>query len=161
MKSWYYSKEPQERRIILILAVVIGLSLFYLLIWSPITEGFAQKTTQVEAQKKLLSWMKNSSLEIKRLQGSSQGKSSKSNAPLLSTVDSTIKSSGLGRGMKRLEPQGNNKVQIWFENTGFDSLVSWLGKLASQYQIHIYSINIDRQDTPGTVNARLVLTKGI
>ncbi len=63
--------------------------------------------------------------------------------------------------MKRLEPQGNNKVQIWFENTGFDSLISWLGKLASQHQIHINSINIDRQDTPGTVNARLVLIKGI
>lgn len=160
MKAWYYSKEPNERLIILILAGVISLSLFYLLIWSPITEGYAQKITRVEAQRKLLSWMQNTGNEIARLQGSSAGNNSTRTGPLLSTVDSTIKSSGLGRTMKRLEPQGNDKVQIWFENTGFDSLISWLAQLANQHQIHINSINIDRQDIPGTVNARLELVKG-
>ncbi len=48
MKAWYYSKEPNERLIILVLAAVISLSLIYLLIWSPITEGYAQKHTRVD-----------------------------------------------------------------------------------------------------------------
>jgi len=160
MKAWYYAKEPNERLIILILAGVISLSLFYLLIWSPLSEGYAQNRTRVEAQRKLLTWMQNTGSEIARLQGSSSAKGGSGSGPLLSTVDSTIKSSGLGRTMKRLEPQGNDKVQIWFENTGFDSLISWLAQLASQHQIHINSINIDRQDAPGTVNARLELVKG-
>ena len=54
MKAWYESKDPQEQRIIIILGIIIGLALFYLLIWSPISESYAQKTGQVEAQRKLL-----------------------------------------------------------------------------------------------------------
>lgn len=157
MKSWYYAKEPHERQIILVVGIILIISLLYLLIWSPVTEGYAQKKTQVVAQRELLRWMQSSSLQIDRLQGSGQKSRAGNDDPLLSTVDQTIKSSQLGNSMKRLEPQGENKVQIWFENTSFDALTDWLSQLANQYQIRVNTINIDRQDAPGQVNARVVL----
>ncbi len=159
MKAWFYAKEPHEQRIIIILGIIIGLALIYLLIWSPISESYAQKTTQVQAQRKLLTWMEDTGQQIAQLRGTAaQGTGG---GPLLSTVDRTIKASGLGPGMKRLEPQGNNKVQIWFENTNFDQLLTSLSKLASDHQIQISSINIERQEQAGLVNARLVLIKGL
>jgi general secretion pathway protein M len=161
MKTWFESKDPQEQRIIIILGIVIGLALFYLLIWSPISESYAQKTGQVEAQRKLLNWMQSTGQQIAQLTGTAQRSKSTGGRPLLSTVDNTIKASGLGPSMKRLEPQGNDKVQIWFENTNFDQLVLSLGKLSSDHQIQISSINIERQEQPGLVNARLVLIKGL
>jgi len=160
MKAWFYAKEPQEQRIIIILAVIIGLALFYLLIWSPISESYARKTSQVEAQRKLLAWMQGTARQITQLRGSTQQGKGGSSGPLLSTVDRTIKTSGLGATMKRLEPQGNDKVQIWFENTNFDQLLTSLGLLASKHKIQVSSINIERQDQAGLVNARLVLIKG-
>ena len=160
MKAWFEAKEPHEQRIIIILAVIVSLALIYLLIWSPISESYTQKTTQVEAQRKLLAWMHNSAQQITQLRGTAQqGKGS--GGPLLTTVDRTIKSSGLGPSMKRLEPQGNNKVQIWFENTSFDQLISSLARLASEYNIQISTINIEGQAQAGVVNARLVLIKGL
>jgi len=161
VKSWYYAKEPHERQIIIVIGIILAIALFYLLVWSPITEGYANKKTQVTAQRELLNWVQATGDKIKRLQGSGQQSKAGSEGPLLSTVDRTIKSSRLGSSMKRLEPQGENKVQIWFENTDFDALVDWLGKLANEYQIHVNTINIDRQDAPGQVNARVVLTTGI
>lgn len=161
MKTWYYEKEPHERQIILVVGAILAIALFYLLVWSPITEGYANKKKQVEAQRELLSWMQSNSTRINQLQGSGKSTRAGSDGPLLSTVDRTVKSSKLGSSMKRLEPQGENKVQIWFENTEFDALVDWLTQLSSQYQIQVNTINIDRQDAPGQVNARVVLTTGV
>lgn len=159
MKNWYLSKDPTERIILLFVGVIIVLALFYLLVWSPISISHNHNLKQLESKRQLLGWMQNTSIEIRALQNSSPAGNTRS-GPLLSTVDATIKSSGMAESMKRLEPQGNNKVQIWFENTGFDALVLWLGTLANQYQIQVDSINIDRQPESGKVNARLVLNKG-
>ena len=158
MKNWYLSKDPTERIIILFIGVIIVLALFYLLVWSPISISHNRNLSQLENKRQLLSWMQSTSIEIKQLQNSSPAGRAQS-GPLLSTVDSTIKSSELAQTMKRLEPQGNDKVQIWFENTGFDALILWLGTLANQHQIQVDSINIDRQPEAGKVNARLVLIK--
>ena len=158
MKTWYLSKDPSERIIILFIGVIIVLALFYLLVWSPISISHHRNLSQLEQKRELLNWMQGASAEIKQLQNSSP-QTGRRSGPLLSTVDSTIKSSGLSQSMKRLEPQGNDKVQIWFENTAFDALTLWLGTMANQYHIQIESINIDRQPESGKVNARLVLIK--
>ena len=160
MKAWYNAKEPQEQRIILILSVIVGLSLFYLLIWSPISETYQQKHKQVFARQQLLSWMEKTSQEIIRLKPQTNNQRNRSGGPLLSSIDRTIKAARLNQTMKRLEPQGNERVQIWFEKTAFDTLIQWLGKLDSTYGINIQSINVERLDQPGLVNARLVLKKG-
>ncbi|NOY67768.1 MAG: type II secretion system protein M [Gammaproteobacteria bacterium] len=159
MKAWYYSKDQQEQRIILILAIIIGLSLFYLLIWSPISEAFQQKNNQVNTKRELLTWMQKTGQEISSLKPRTKQKK-RNIGSLLSTVDRTIKASGLSQTMKRLEPQRNDSVQIWFEKTSFDTLIKWLGKVNSEYTIMIQSINIDRLEQPGIVNARLILKKG-
>jgi len=159
MKAWFYSKEPHERQVILALAVLIGLSLIYLLIWAPISDSYQQNSTKVKAQRELLGWMQKNSAEIIRLQGAGK-KAARVSGPLLSTIDRTIKSGGLGPAMKRLEPKGSNRVQIWFELAGFDALISWLSDVATRYDINIESINIERQDQAGKVNARLILIKG-
>jgi len=159
MKAWYNAKEPQEQRIILILGVIIGLSLVYLLIWSPLSEAFLQKNSQVKAKQQLLSWMEKTGKQIISLKPQSRLQQ-RSTGPILSTVDRTIKTAGLGQTLKRLEPQGNQRVQIWFEKTAFDTLIIWLGKLTTEYAYQIQTINIERLDQPGLVNARLVLKKG-
>jgi len=161
MKSWFYAKDQHEQRIILALAGLIGLSLAYLLIWSPITEAFQQKKNQVAAKQQLVSWMEKTARDIIQLKPlTTQQQKRNSGGPLLSTIDRTIKIARLNQTMKRLEPQGNDRVQIWFEKTAFDTLISWLGKVEGEYGIQIQTINIERLEQSGRVNARLVLRKG-
>ena len=160
MKNWFYSKEAHERQIIIVLGVLVSLSLIYLLIWAPVSDSYQQNSSKVKAQRELLSWMKKNSAEIIRLRSSAKGSTRKATGPLLSTIDRTIKSAGLGVAMKRLEPKGGNRVQIWFEQAGFDALINWVGSVATTYGINIESINIERQEQAGKVNARLILIKG-
>ncbi len=160
MKDWYNAKQPHEQRIIMVLGIIVALALIYLIIWSPASEAYSQKMKRVEAQRTLLAWMQDTGQKINQLQNTGQ-RGQTSGAPLLSTVDNTIKASGLGQSMKRLEPQGNHKVQIWFESTDFNQLISSLAKLDSDHRIQVNSINIEKQQQPGLVNARLILIKGL
>ena len=160
MKAWFNAREPGERILILILTGVVSVALLYLLIWEPLSAGYNRQNTQLQEQKKLLAWMQQSSQEILQLQGVS-GNQSIATGPLLSNVDRIVKSEGLAGYMKRLEPQGQDKVQLWFENAGFDKLVNWLATLQHQHAISVYTINIERQVEPGIVNARVVLQRGL
>ena len=160
MKTWFNEKEPYEQKVIIAVGVLVIISLIYLLIWTPISDSYRQKSSRVTAQKNLLSWMKRTGQQIVDLRGNKSAQQRGSSGPLLSTVDRTIKSSGLSLTMKRLEPQGSDKVQIWFNNTNFDRLINWLGQIDRQYRIHIFSINIEAQAKSGQVNARVILTKG-
>jgi len=160
MKSWFYAKDQQEQRIILVLAGLIGLSLIYLLIWSPITESFQQKKSQIATKQLLASWMEKTAQDIIQLKPLTAQQQKRNSGPLLSTIDRTIKIARLNQTMKRLEPQGNDRVQIWFEKTAFDTLINWLGKIEGEYGIQIQTINIERLEQSGRVNARLVLSKG-
>ena len=57
----------------------------------------------------------------------------------------------------RLQPEGSDEVSVWFDSVPFDDLIDWIVRLNDEHGISIRVISIDRQDTPGTVNARIVL----
>jgi len=158
MKSWYLSKSPQERQIISVISVLVVLSLIYLIIWAPLSDSYQRNQIQLKAKRSLLSWMEPSSRQIQQLQNNQKNGRQPNQKPLLSTADSTIKSFGLGSQMKRLEPQGNNKVQIWFENADFDLLIKWIASISSEQHIRVSSINVDGLAQAGKVSARVVLT---
>jgi general secretion pathway protein M len=58
-----------------------------------------------------------------------------------------------------IKPQGEDKVQLRIEQAAFDTLLKWLDGLTGQHGIAIESLNVDRQQQPGLVNARLVLQR--
>lgn len=159
MNAWLSAREPRERMLIYIMGGAVGLALIYILVWEPLTNAYHRQITQLEEQKKLLAWMQQSGQEIMQLQGTA-GNKPVSEGPLLSNVDRIVKSEGLAGYLKRLEPQGQDKVQLWFENASFDQIVKLLASLLHQYGISVYTINIDRQEQPGIVNARVVVQRG-
>lgn len=59
--------------------------------------------------------------------------------------------------MKRVAPQGDDKLSAQLDAAEFDKLVSWLGTLEHDHRVSIVSFSADRTDRPGLVNARVVL----
>ncbi len=160
MKSWWLEKTPREQMALVIATAALLLFLIYLLAWQPFVEAVEQKRQQARSQQITLDWMEQNLGEIQRLRNLRRATgATQSNEALLTLVDRTAKQSQLRQQIQRIKPQGDDSVQLWVEQAAFDTLLKWLAELSVQHGIQIESINIDRQDLPGIVNARLVLQR--
>jgi general secretion pathway protein M len=160
MKQWWMSQSPQDRVAIMIMAGAVSIMLLYLFAWLPFQQALEQKRQLVESQTSTLNWMKQSAREVKALKGSGDSnKPNTSNEALLTLVDRTAKQHQLRQFIQRLKPEGSDSVQLWVEQVPFDGLIRWLGLLLAQYGIAVESINIERQEQSGMINARLNLER--
>ena len=160
MKSWWLEKNQREQMALVIAAVALLLFLIYLLAWQPFVDAVEQKRQQLKNQQVTLDWMQQNLGEVQRLKSQRRSSgASNSNEALLTLVDRTAKQSQLRQQIQRIKPQGEDSVQLWVEQAAFDTLLKWLAGLSTQYGIQIESLNIDRQELPGIVNARLVLLR--
>jgi general secretion pathway protein M len=161
MKEWWLTKTPREQLALVSGAAALFLFLLYLLAWQPFVDSVEQKRLKLKSQQVTLSWMQQNLAEIQRLRSQRRATgTSRTNEALLTLVDRTAKENQLRQQIQRIKPQGDDKVQLWVEQAAFDTLLRWLGGLSVKYGIQIESLNIDRQELPGIINARLVLQRG-
>lgn len=155
-----YLKQLNEReRLLLLVAVpVLAILLLYSLVWRPLSGTVELLQHRVQKQQDTLQYMRKAAQQVKALQ---QQKSAQSRGggrqSLLALVDRTVKQAGLTRALKRVEPDGADKVRVRLEGAGFDTMIGWLESLQSRYGIQIESISVDALDNPGLVNVRLML----
>ncbi len=160
MNAWWLSKTQREQLTLVVGAGVLLLFLLYLLAWQPFVASVEQKRLLIKSQQTTLNWMQQNLSEIQHIRSQTRTNGAvRSNEALLTLVDRTAKQSQLRQQIQRIKPQGDDTVQLWVEQAAFDTLLKWLGDLSLQYGIQIESLNIDRQDSPGIVNARLVLQR--
>ena len=158
MKQWWLSRSPQDRMAISSGAAALMLLLLYLLVWIPFSQKVEQKRILLSNQQSTLTWMRERAAEVRQLKAvQTPVNRSGSREALLTLVDRTAKQSRLRQQIQRLKPEGNDSVQLWMEEAPFDTLIMWLGKLSVQHGISVESLNIERLDNPGQVNARLNL----
>jgi general secretion pathway protein M len=160
MKEWFSNLQPREQIMVLSGAVVLVILMFYLIVWDPLNKSVDTLENTVTEQESLLKWMQNAAAEAQRLRGTQTRPATRgSGQSLLSLIDSTAKSGQLGGALKRVKPDGDDKVHVWLENASFDDMVKWLESLQRTYAIEVLTITIDRQDIPGRVDARVVVSE--
>ncbi|MBV2122714.1 MAG: type II secretion system protein M [Candidatus Thiodiazotropha sp. (ex Ctena orbiculata)] len=160
MKQWWLSKTPQEHLAMIVGGTAVLLLLIYLIVWRPFQQSLEQKALLVKSQESTLQWMKDNADLVKNMRSNQPGKGAASNEALLTLVDRTAKRGQLRQQIKRIKPQGDDSVQLWVEQASFDTLIRWLGQMTQEHALNIESLNIDRQDAPGLINARVVLQRG-
>ncbi|MFO1432221.1 MAG: type II secretion system protein M [Candidatus Competibacteraceae bacterium] len=159
MKNWWNNLGERERWIVGGGGTVTLLFLLYTLAWHPFQTNLRNLRQTVAAQHQDLAWMQQAAREVKRLSSPSAAGTARQTNPqsLLTLVDQTARAAGLGPLMKRIEPQGEDKLRVQFEQVSFDQLVRWLGSLEQDYGVTSASVTLDRQAEAGRVDARLVL----
>ncbi|MET0026579.1 MAG: type II secretion system protein M [Candidatus Thiodiazotropha sp.] len=160
MKQWWQSKTQQEHLALILGAAAILILLVYLVIWLPFTRDLDKKAQRLESQTATLHWMQENIGLVQRMRAAQGGSAKATNEALLTLVDRTAKTIRLRDQIERIKPQGDRAVQLWIEQAPFDILIRWLGQLTEQHGLEIESMNIDRQDGPGLVNARVVIQRG-
>ncbi len=158
MMQYWNNLQAREQRTLLLGAVAALLLGIYALVIDPFTQKMAQLEQRVVSDRELLVWMEQSAAQVEALRRSGGAKRS-SGKSLLSLVDSSAKRNGLGAALKQVKPEGNG-VRLRFEQAGFDDMLRWLGRLDSEHGVGVSSLNLERLDEAGKVNASVVLERG-
>ena len=158
MKTWWEHFGVREQWLIgggTVLALCI---LGYVLIWEPFQSSHRRLQQRVAEQRADLAWMRQAAQEIQRLSNSAGAAQPQADGrSLLTRVDQTARTAGLGAALKQITPQGDDKLNARLDAVEFDKLLAWLGALEREHRIMLINLSVDRTETPGRVNARVLL----
>jgi len=160
IKNWYQGLQQRERQLVLAASAVIIITLLYLTTWEPIHQGNKDQTQKYQTQVDILDWMQTAAIEVRTLQASGAAKrQTNSSQPVTLLVENSAATAGLKPYLSKLESTSEKGARITIDAASFDQLLLWLNTLQSQYGITVSSANLDRNNTPGAVNARMTLNR--
>ncbi|MBF0417175.1 MAG: type II secretion system protein M [Magnetococcales bacterium] len=159
---WLATLGRRERHMVLGGGLLVAAVLIESFVVSPALEWLEGRRLFVEGRAETLAQMQRSAVEVVRLRavGAGQaalGKESRPDESLLSLADRIAKEQGLGAALRRVEPEGEGRVRLWFEKVSFEGLMIWLEGMASRHGARVENITLDREETPGQVRARVGL----
>lgn len=146
----------RERQMVLAAALVIAVTLLWLLVWEPVA-GWQQRGVQaLEAQRAVAQRLAQATaLQQQRGPGQQIDRST----ALLTVVDRSSRGPTLGKAPSRVQPDGEQSVKVWLENVAYENLLAWLIELQNGYGIQPSALEIERSERAGTVDARLTLKR--
>jgi len=149
MKAWWQQLKSSEQRLVAIMGFVLGLILFYLLIWQPLGDNVSKAQQKLARQQALLIYIQESTQRYK--QSHKSGASSRSSGSLSSIVNRSATRNNIS--IARLQPQGED-LQIWIDEVPFTQLLNWLEFLANNEGLSVKSIDLSKADRQGVVKVR-------
>jgi len=160
IQHWYQGLQQRERQLVLAASVVIIITLLYLIIWEPIHKGIEDQTQKYQSQIDILDWMQTAATEVRGLKASGATKrKTNSTQPVTLLVEQSSTAAGLKPYLTKLESTSDKGARVTIDAASFDQLLLWLNTLQTQYGITVSSANLDRDDKPGAVNARMTLSR--
>lgn len=155
MKVWWDSLEHRERALIGGSTVMALIVLGYVLVWEPFQISYRRLQQSVAEQRADLAWMRQAAQEIQRLSGTARPRSD--GRSLLTLIDQTARTAGMGTALKQITPQSDDRLSARLDAVEFDKLLPWLSVLERDHPITLINLSVDRTETAGLVNARVIL----
>lgn len=158
-RTWWAGLAERERQMLSAGSVVAGLTLFYLVVWEPLTLLRAERERTLADQRILAEQLEIVGADVRRFSGAAQQPASNGQS-LLAVVDQSVKTSQLGKTPSRMQPEGDKTVKLWLEDVPFDAAVRWLHALQTRHAVNVDNADIEAQSEPGRVNVRVTLVRG-
>jgi len=136
------------------LALAAAILIFGVLI--PLDRSVAHAHDRLAHKRADLTWMQGVAPEL----AASAPAPAATGESLLVIIDRSARESGLGGALAGSEPGGPGSLSVRLAKAPFDTVVGWLGRLAQQNGLSVESATIEKTDTPGLVNAAIVLHSG-
>ena len=156
MTAWWQQLEKRERLTVMAGTVLLLVMLIVSLIDSHVSnkEMLSQKLIELESTH---SWMLEAAVQVK-ISAPTQ-KRNRSNQSLLALVDSGTKRSKLADSIKRIQPEGSDKVKIWLEDTPIPQLIRTLSELDRTHAIRTHALTLERTNKAGQISGNITLTR--
>ncbi len=152
--SIYADLESNDRYALMGLALFFGLLIVVLGIWQPAADYAASARVTRNNQQELINWMNSTAVQARAAAGI-QTTTHRSGQSLLTTISRTAQDFKIKPN--KMQPEGNDEVSVWFDAVAFNSLMTWLEELQANQGILVRQISVDKNELPGTVNARIIL----
>ncbi len=161
MKDWWETLQTRERYMVLAASALVGIAILYFAIWSPVSSSRDNKQNRVEAKRDTVVWMLQKKQEVEHLKRINPNLFNRSNdsRSLLAVVDTGAKQMGIRPAITRIEPKGDDSVQLWVEDIAFDYLIVLLGELDRRNNINVADASFERSEQIGKVSGKVTLTK--
>ncbi|MDP3859623.1 MAG: type II secretion system protein M [Stagnimonas sp.] len=159
LQARYQELQPRERLIVGVGAVVVAITLAYLLLWEPFARAAQRQTVALADERAFAERLEAIASVVQRARSSGLAPTQGGGQSLLTLVDQASRLPELGKAPARIQPDGDKEVKIWLEDVPFDQLARWIGVLQSRYGISVSGAEIERRASDGLVNARLSLVR--
>ncbi len=153
--QWFLALEKRERLVLSGGALILCSVIIYAGILSPYLSHRHALLVHVREQRARLAWMRPAANRIKLLSGNRP--TALPGGSLLSTVNSSAASAGLGSALQQAQQESDGSVRVQFNAAAFDSLVRWLSDVRQMYGIVPDDMTVERGSGPGLVNASIKL----
>jgi general secretion pathway protein M len=161
MRAWLARRDPRERLALGAGGMALAALLAYALVWEPFSREHARLAESVAEQRELAAWLAGVREEAAQLRRAAPAPAGlPPGQSLLAVVDRTTRTAGLGSAVRRIEPEGGDRVRVWLEGARFQVLARWLLELEGSAGVRATSASLERGRTPGQVDARLTLATG-
>lgn len=154
------ARDEREQRVIKIGGGVVAALLFYVCVVSPVFQHLDDLRASIAHDRKTLAWMRGMDAALASSEKSTVPASGKmSLIDCLSALQTTINKTSLSQGLSGLKQSGSDRIEVHFKNISFDALIAWLTTTMAPLPLTLSNFSATSTgDTPGTVNADLVLT---
>jgi general secretion pathway protein M len=154
LKGRWQGLETRDQRILRYSAVIVGLLLCYLLIVDPVLSGRENAEQRLHSAQEAYSVARRQADDLK---AAAKGSGSSESGSLLTEVESSAEQQGLRSALKRLQPSGDDQIQVSLEGASYRQLMQWLSSLHEQgVRPQRVDIQLDRQSALLSVQLLLV-----
>jgi type II secretory pathway component PulM len=155
LKSRWNGLQTREQQILRRSAIILGLLLFYLLIIDPVYSGRDNAEQRLHSTHEAFSVMQQQAFDLKAALSNTGVSGSGS---LLTQVESSAQKEGLRNALKRLQPSGNNQIQVSLEGASYQQILQLLSNLHFQgIKAQRVDIQVDRKSD--LLGVQLLLTR--
>lgn len=157
MRTWWEQLSQREQRLLSVGALLLLLIVAYLFLYQPLTQYTDKTRTQAQQQQALLQWMQQAEQALNTLQTQSSQIKTITDATLLTTLSTLLATPPLNTSESTLAQTDNQQARIQFKQVPFDNLIQFLTLSWRQYRITTVSLETTPLNTPGLVQATIVL----
>ena len=146
---WYYGREPTEQRIIAALVLVVLAVVLWLGLWKPVMDWKTQAANAQRNAQANLDW-----LAANRAQLATRPDTGGGGEASLRTVSEAART--LGITLNRLQPSDGG-ISVVLQDQPFNAVLQLVHQLGENNGVTVERASFDLSDSPGRVNANLVL----
>lgn len=158
MKHWFEQLGSRERWIVIAGGLLTLLVLYWALVLDPLSAARTNADRQLMKANSELGKIQQISTRVNEIR-TTQGGRKRVSGSLLGIVDRSIRSAGMRDEVKRLTPDGSNRVRLWFDSVRFDNLITLFADLQEQAGISVDQLSVSRLQDAGYVRASVTLLR--